>query len=128
VLDDVARLNEVLRLAPLVHLALAFCLAKPAPNGPIDPQQPDNPMLDVQAQCLNKIMGSMPSLRSSEFPLFWQTVDTLCSAVQVPVEQGPDDAAYVTVGLERFRHLMTRLTPPPSSRSLRARLSRRLRR
>jgi hypothetical protein len=128
VLDEVARLPEELRQAPLLMMAFKFCLAEPAANGPIDPRQPDNPRLDVQTQCLDRIMESMPPLPRRPSAVFRQVVDTLSSHVQALVAQRPDDAAFLNEGFERFRGLAGCPTPPPASRGWLARLSRYLRR
>ena len=122
-LNELAQLDEFLRSGPLLQLAFKFCLAEPAANGPIDPRQPDNPRLDVQTQCLDKIMKLMPSRPRRPSAAFLQIVDTLSSQVQAQVAQRPDDAAFLTEGLERFRRLTGCSTAPRASGGWLARLS-----
>jgi hypothetical protein len=106
VLDELARLPEPLQRGSVLRLAIKFCQAEPAANGPIEPRQPDQPGLDLRLQCLDKVLASMPPPpHPSE--AFLECVNALNNEMTQRLQQRPpDDAAFLTEALRRIRRLM----------------------
>ena len=110
VLGESAWIPRDVRRSSVLGLAIKFCWAEPAANGPIDPLQPDNPGLDVRLQCLDKVLELMPPPPhpSAEFlPI----VSELNTQMTQRLQQRPDDAAFLTGVLDRIRRLSRHVQP-----------------